>query len=499
MTLRRVAALRWFCRFPLWLLIGALAALGQEPLNWWPATVLGLALAFAIFQTTDRWQQAAWRGWWIGTGYFLASLNWIVEPFLVDAARYGWMALPALYLLSAGLALFWALSFGVARALGRGGAGWIGVWLLAELLRSYLFTGFPWAQPGHVLINTGALGWAAYVGAPGLNAAVLAAAIGLRKLLGHARLLGAALLAGLAALMITGPMVSPPPAVPGDAPTVRLVQPNATQSEKWDRAKIPEFFARQLDFTRAEGDPDLIVWPETAIASLLASSGPAFAAMSEAAGDAPVAVGLRRLEEGRRLYNTLALIDGEGQVAGLYDKHHLVPFGEYIPFGNVLGRYGLRGLAAEDGFGFSSGPGPTLMDIPGLGPALPLICYESIFPRNLRGTGGRARFILLVTNDAWFGQISGPYQHLAQARLRSAEQGLPMVRVANTGISAMIDSAGQITGSLPLGQAGWIDRPLPPAKEPTLYAAYGDWPMIGLAVLLLGAGFAARLRPPRVT
>ena len=273
------------------------------------------------------------------------------------------------------------------------------------------------------------------------------------------------------------------------------VSTNAAQHEKWDRDKIPLFFERQLDFTRAEGAPDLIVWPETAIVALMDSAQTSFAAMSEAAGDRPVVVGLRRLEDGRRLYNSLAVLDGAGQVAGRYDKHHLVPFGEYIPFGDVLGRFGLRGLAAGEGFGFSAGPGPVLVDIPGLGAALPLICYEGVFPRNLRGTDARARFILMITNDAWFGQLSGPYQHLAQARLRSAEQGLPMVRVANTGVSAVIDAAGQIVGHLPLGQAGWIDLPLPAPGKQTFYAAFGDWPASGLALLLLVGAYLARARP----
>ena len=176
-------------------------------------------------------------------------------------------------------------------------------------------------------------------------------------------------------------------------------------------------------------------------------------------------------------------------MTALYDKHHLVPFGEYMPFGDFFGRFGIDGLAANEGFGYSAGPGPVVLDMGRLGTALPLICYEGVFPQDVGGYETRPDFLLLITNDAWFGQIAGPYQHLAQARLRSAEQGLPMVRVANTGVSAMIDAAGQITAQIPLNEAGWRDAPLPPPLAPTVYARTGDAPMIAFGALLLLLSF----------
>ena len=228
----------------------------------------------------------------------------------------------------------------------------------------------------------------------------------------------------------------------------------------------------------------MIVWPETAVPVMLNNAAPTLEVISAAAGGVPVVVGLQRYD-GRRLYNSLALIEAGGTVAAVYDKHHLVPFGEYVPYGDWLGQIGIHGLAANEGQGYSSGPGAQVIDIGGLGAALPLICYEGVFAQDVLSAPRRADFMLLITNDAWFGQVSGPYQHLAQARLRSAEQGLPMIRVANTGVSAMIDATGRITARIPMGQAGWRDAALPPPLPPTFYARTGDLGVIVLFALLL--------------
>jgi apolipoprotein N-acyltransferase len=267
---------------------------------------------------------------------------------------------------------------------------------------------------------------------------------------------------------------------------IRLVQPNAAQHEKWQRDKVQVFFDRQRAFSAAGGRvPDLVVWPETAVPVWLESAGATLEAVAASARGASVVLGIQR-SEGRRIYNSLAVVAPDGRVSEVYDKHHLVPFGEYMPFGDFLGKIGIYGLASNEGQGYSPGPGARLIDLGPLGRVLPLICYESVFARDLRAAPGRAEMILLITNDAWFGKISGPYQHLAQGRLRSAEMGLPMVRVANTGISAMIDATGRVTASIPLGEAGWHDAALPPALPETVYARAGDAPMLALYALLLG-------------
>ncbi|WP_232796520.1 apolipoprotein N-acyltransferase [Roseovarius salinarum] len=475
---------------------GALAALGQAPLGVWPATLVGFAALFALSRESGHWRTAAALGWAGGAGYFALSLSWIVEPFLVDAARHGWMAPFALVFLSGGLALFWAAAFGLARAVGGGAVAWGGALVLAEAARGRVLTGFPWAQPGHAWIDTPMLQWVSVTGALGLTAITAAGAAALWALLAGQWRAGGTGLAVVAILYATGPLVAPPAGAGPDAPVVRLVQPNAPQHEKWDPAKARGFFDRQIGFTRQPGEggrPDLIVWPETAIPVPYNHAARTLEAISTAAGGAQVALGIQRRQD-RRLYNSLIVLGTNGKVRSLYDKHHLVPFGEYIPFGDVLGQYGLRGLAAQDGHGYSPGPGPQLIGMGDLGRALPLICYEGVFPRDVAAAPGRADFILLVTNDAWFGRVSGPYQHLAQARLRSVEQGLPMVRVANTGVSAVIDAAGRITARLPLGQAGWRDAALPPALPPTPYARMGDWPVPAAALLALLLAGALRRR-----
>lgn len=475
---------RWM-RVGVPLAIGAAAALGQAPWGLWPLTLLGLALLYGLYRESDGWRAAARLGWLAGTGHFLIALHWITEPFMVDAARHGWMAPFALVGLAAGMALYWGAGLALARLCGGGAASFVAAFGLAEIARGRLFTGFPWAQPGHALIDTPLLHWAAWVGAPGLLVLCLAGAVAFWHVLAGARGRGAAALAGLAALWPIGAALTPVAGAGPEAPVIRLVQPNAPQHEKWQRDKVQVFFDRQRAYSEAGGTvPDLVVWPETAVPVWLESAGATLEAVAASARGAPVVLGIQR-SEGRRIFNALAVVAPGGDVAEVYDKHHLVPFGEYMPFGDVLGRLGIYGLASNEGQGYSPGPGARLIELGPLGRALPLICYESVFARDLRAAPGRAEMILLITNDAWFGKISGPYQHLAQGRLRSAEMGLPMIRVANTGVSAMIDATGRVTASIPLGEAGWLEAALPPALPETVYARLGDVPVLVLHALLM--------------
>jgi apolipoprotein N-acyltransferase len=492
-----VLALPRWRRFAVLISIGALAALGQAPVGAWPITLVALAMVFGLFQRARGWRAAAWSGWAVGTGYFLMALNWIVEPFLVDVARHGWMAPFALLGLSAGMALYWGAGLAAGRAMGGGLAGFVGGLGLAELARGYLFTGFPWAQPGHVLIDTPLLHWASWSGAPGLLALVLIVSGALWHVATAWKSPAVLTLAAVAGLWPLGAWLTPEAGAVTDAPVVRLIQPNAPQHEKWDPDKIQRFYNRQLAFTAAgEGArPDLVVWPETAVQVWLNHAGPTLAEISRAAEGAPVVLGLQRYDDdGPRFFNSLVHVEAGGSVSAVYDKHHLVPFGEYMPFGDLLAEWGIHGLASTEGQAYSAGPGARVIDMGDLGHALPLICYEGVFARDLRAAPERADFLLLITNDAWFGKISGPYQHLAQARLRSAEMGLPMIRVANTGISAMIDATGRVTASIGMGQADWRDAPLPPALPPTFYARIGDAPMIVVFLGLMGFALVRRRR-----
>ncbi len=480
--------------------LGAIAALGQAPWGLWPLTILALAGIYGLWRETRGWLSATILGLVAGTAHFTLALSWIFEPFLVDAARHGWMAPFAVLGLSVFMGSYWALAFGAARGLaGCRGLALLGAFVIGEALRGWLFTGFAWAQVGHVLIDTPLLHWASLGGGLALCAVVLGAAVALWHLGAGRRVAGAAGVAAVAALYAGGVLLTPrEAATPGpDAPTVRLVQPNAAQHAKWQPENLQLFYDRQRQFTAApgaQGRPDLVVWPETAIPTFLHQSGDLLAGIADAAQGAPVVLGLRRLD-GSRYYNSAIYMDGAGAVAQVYDKHHLVPFGEFMPLGDLMARFGIHGLAAEEGGGYSAGPGPEIVDMGALGTAVPLICYEGVFARNILGAPVRPDMILMITNDAWFGKVSGPYQHLAQGRLRAAEQGLPMVRVANTGISAMVDGTGAILAHIPLGEAGWIDAPLPPALPPTPYSRTGDAPMLVLALLLLaGAGLSRHRR-----
>lgn len=476
---------------------GAVAASGQAPLDLWPLALAGLAGLTWRVAVAPGARAAGWVGWAGGAGYFAVALSWIVEPFLIDIARHGWMAPFALVLMAGGMALFWAGAAALAH-LGRPVAVAFAVMLtLAEVARGMLFTGFPWALPGHIWIGTPIGQAAAVAGAYGLTlltmvAVALPVVWGIRGLALAAAILGGAWTYGAVQV------AAPPP--PDRAATVRLVQPNAEQGAKWDPARARDFFLRQLALTAEVADPvpALVIWPETSVPYRLEEGSSALAAIGEAGAGAQVAVGIQRTDDGSRWWNTLAVIDPAGGVAQVYDKYHLVPFGEYIPFGETLYRwFGLRAFAASEGFGYSAGKGPLMLDLgPALGRVVPLICYEAVFPdipRAAQGQG-RADWLLQITNDAWFGKVSGPYQHLALARLRAIEQGLPLVRVANTGVSAVIDARGRVLASMPLGAQGRLDAALPGALPPTPYARWGDRPVLVLLAAFVGILVVVRRR-----
>lgn len=477
------------------LILGAIAALGQAPWSlWW----LSLPAFFGIFMLLSRavtWARAAWTGWAAGAGYFAIALFWIVEPFLVDIARHGWMAPFALLFMAGGFALFWGLAFGVAHAVGgRSRQVLFGVVALAgvELLRGVILTGFPWATIGHIWIGHPVMQLASFGGATLLTLVLLgSAALPLLTRQIWVGAVGAGVI--LAAAWGYGAFVLSSQAAPATGPLVRLVQPNAEQHLKWDPDHAGVFFARQLGMTAEPSDAPLglIVWPETSTTTLFDRAEATFEAIADAANGVPVVFGGNDVV-GDTYRNSLAVMDRSGAVVDRYYKHHLVPFGEYVPLGEVMAKFGIRGMAARDGGGFGAGPGARLIEVEGMGRALPLICYELIFPRHLR-TPERPDFIVQITNDAWFGNISGPYQHLAQAQLRAVEQGLPLVRSANTGISAAIDPLGRVLRKVPLNEAGYLDAALPPPLAPTLYARMGDWPIgVLLLVLLISPVVAGR-------
>ncbi|MGR3540754.1 MAG: apolipoprotein N-acyltransferase [Hasllibacter sp.] len=476
---------------------GAAFALGQAPWGLWWLSVAGLAAALALAGRAAP-GRAAWIGWCFGLGWFAVALHWIVFPFLVDPWRHAWLIPLALPALAGGLALFPAAAFGLAaRFLPRGPLGPALALAALEVLRGTVLTGFPWAAPGHVWIDTPVRALAAYGGAEGLTLLTVLLAAGLAAL--WARWRAAALGAGAAC--VAAVLLAPPPAAPdGRGPEVRLLASGVEQSLKWDAAAASDRLDALIAASR--GAPGPAIWSETALAwdpELYPE-----AARAVASAGVPVLTGTIR-REGGRVFNALVALAPDGSVAARYDKHHLVPFGEYVPLGGLLGRLGLRGMADVDGGGFAAGPGPRVIDVPGLGAVLPLICYEAVFPRNLRA-GRRPDWVLHVTNDGWFGGGAGPDQHLAQARLRAAEQGLPVIRVANRGWTGAIDAAGGVVraeiatpGGIGGGFGGAaMDVAIPAAAPPTAYARAGDAPLRALLLAALAALAVAGRRRARL-
>jgi apolipoprotein N-acyltransferase len=484
---------------------GVVLGVAQVPVSWPLALFVALPALLWLLEHARDWRGGFRVGWFAGAGYFAATLFWIVEPFLVDAPRHGWMAPFALAGMAFGLALFWALPFAVARALPGGGAAravaLACLWTASEYLRARFLGGFPWALPAYAWVETPVMQAASWAGPHGLGLVTLLAglAVGLRRPWGAAA--GAAIVAGLwgwGAWRLAQPVPAREEAV-----AVRLVQPNAAQDLKWDPAMQAAFYGRLIGSTAAPPAPgarrpDVVIWPETAVPALLGETGWFEAEAAAAAGEGTALIlGIRRREPapggGERWYNSLAVIGGGGAVAALYDKHHLVPFGEYIPLGERIAALGLPRLSGLAAAGFSAGPGPRLVTAEGLPPFLPLICYEAIFPGGMDPPGGRPEWLVQITNDAWFGRLSGPYQHLAQARVRAIEQGLPLARAANTGVTAMIDARGRVVARLELGEAGSLDAELPGAAPATIHSRTGDWPALAAVLLVFSLTFAKTL------
>ncbi|MEO0944121.1 MAG: apolipoprotein N-acyltransferase [Pseudomonadota bacterium] len=470
-------------RFALGVFFGALAALGHAPFGLWPIALAGFLGLFWLVTTSKR---PGWAAYAVGIGYFAVVLHWIVEPFLVDAATHGWMAPFALILCAAGFALFWGASGWLAgRAFPNRRALAFAVLLTgAELLRGHILTGFPWALPAYIWADTPMRMVVAWTGSYGLSLLMLVS-LALPFAIGRvAGTLWAAAILGIT--FASGTMRAASVDETALLGQIRLVQPNVPQNEKWDFEKVPQHLQRLIDFSR-EAEAELVVWPESSVAYHLDQAGPVLQAASNAAG-VPIILGLNRRAGDEIWHNSLAVVETGGRVADTYDKVHLVPFGEYIPFRIDL----LRAMAASSGFGFTSGEAVRLIETP-LGRALPLICYEGIFPGHIFKADARADYLLQITNDAWFGNFSGPFQHLDQMRFRAAEQGLPLVRAANTGVSAVIDRFGRVEASLELNEGGFLDHAVH-GGERTLYSYTGDWPAIFIVLLSITALLSRKSR-----
>jgi len=507
---------------------GALSALALAPVNFWPILFLTFPVLVWLLDGAggDRWRAitaAAAIGWWFGFGYFLAGLYWIGYAFLVDAPTFGWLLPLAVIGLPALLALFTAFGTVLARILWTRGAARIlalGVALTAaEWLRGHVLTGFPWNAFGYALTSPLELAQsAAVVGIWGLTfiaVVVFASPAALTDDRAETRwpwlplALGLAVLAGLGGFGALRLARTPTRLV--DGVHLRIMQPNLQQDAKFNYAAKQDVMKRYLALSdRAAGPHSLgvrdathLIWPESAFPFFLTREPDALGQIAQLLRHGTVLItGAVRLAEpvnpvDPHAFNSIYVIDHDGSIVGLYDKVHLVPFGEYLPFQHLLERLGLRQLTKLPG-GFLPGDRRRLLSVPGAPRALPLICYEIIFPDEAVPEGERPGWIVNLTNDGWFGISSGPYQHFQQARLLAIEEGLPLVRAANTGISAVVDPLGRIVNALPLGREGVIDSPLPRPISTTIYARMGDAPTAILMAVAFLIVIRRRLRPQRM-
>ncbi len=487
---------RW-ARLALALLAGALMAAGHAPvgLPW----VLFLAVPALVWLVagTPTVGAAALVGWTAGFGYLAAALHWIGNAFLVDPDQFALLMPLGVIALPSYLALYWAAAFAAARWLWpgdlvRGALLLAALWTAAEAARSFAFTGFPWALPGYVWIDLPPMQAAAWVGPFGMTLlTLLICGLPLVAALQRRWAVAALALAAGGAVWVAGAArLDTPTAYAPDAPVLRIVQPNAPQHLKFKPGYREEFYRRTLEATAAPPDPalgpaDIVVWPETAVHFVPAARPEEVARIAGAAAGATVIMGAlhgERTPEGDRWTNALAVVLPDGTLGPRYDKHHLVPFGEYMPMWSVLRYLGLPQFTT--GAGLAAGSGPRTLALDGLPPFSALICYEAIFPHGVVPADQRPDWMVQLTNDAWFGSFAGPQQHLAQARIRAIEQGLPLVRAANTGISAVIDSQGRLVASLPLNSFGEIDAKLPAALPSTLYSRISDLPTTFVVVIV---------------
>lgn len=519
------------------LLLGAVSATGFAPLHLWPLTLLAFAGWMALVAKSPKGSRALGVGWAFGVGHFVIGLNWIATAFTYQAAMPAWLGWIAVVLLALYLAVYPALAAWGAWVIRRWGEpaarlaapsyilAFAGLWTLTEWLRSWVFTGFAWNPLGAIAI--GFAQPAQLIGTYGLSGlVVLVAAIYVlpylqRRTAGEAppeiperqqllyQLGAGVVIALLMALVYFRPFPASETRMAVGTIPITVVQPNVGQQDKWEGSKADANFAKLARLTTPKDDtPRLILWPEAAVPDYLERGYPAAyyeRSPAEArarivrlmnAGDV-LLLGALKLELDRAgevvgARNAVMTVHADGTLGPRYDKSHLVPYGEYLPMRPVLSALGLSRLAPGD-IDFWPGPGPHTLDLGAFGRAGLQICYEIIFSGQVVDRAHRPDFIFNPSNDAWFGSW-GPPQHLAQARLRAIEEGLPVIRATPTGISAVIDADGRILESLPMHAAGRIDTTIPRAHAPTPFARFGNVLPVGFALLLLALAIAFRRR-----
>lgn len=485
----RVILVWGFKRWLLAVFAGAFAVLALPPIGFFAAMFLSFTLLVWLIDGAAASPESSFlgrlwpafaTGWLFGFGYFVAGLWWLGHALLVDSDQFAWALPLAILGLPAFLAIFYGLAAMLARLFWSDGLGRIAALAasfgLLEWVRSFIFTGFPWNAIGYGMMPAPLMMQSAHIlgvtGVTALSVFVFAAP----ALLGTRQ--GATAGVGLAALLFAGHLgygayvlyVEPKPAdLPdGKSPVVRLVQPVIDQAAKIDsdadRGAIFEAHLKLSAEAPKNGGkkPDIIVWPETSIPFILTDNQDALTRIADTLDDNQILIaGAVRAEEmgpgyPTRYYNSIYVIDGRGQIIAASDKVHLVPFGEYVPFEDILDNFGIQNVVEMPG-GFSAAASRQLLNLPGGLKFYPLVCYEIIFPDEMTGDIAEANAILNITNDGWFGSTPGPYQHFQQARVRAVETGLPLIRDANSGISAIVNARGEIVAGIGLNDVGFID------------------------------------------
>ncbi|MCJ8308809.1 MAG: apolipoprotein N-acyltransferase [Rhizobiaceae bacterium] len=456
-------------------------------------------------------------GWLFGFGYFLAGFWWVGQAFLVDADEFAFLLPVAVVALPAGLALFWGIGGMLARLVWSDDwtriLGFAASFTLAEWLRGSMLTGLPWNVPGYAAMPTPVLMQSAsLVGLYGVTLITLFVAaspalLGFRSGTGASRSTSTVLTVAAATCVAhlgfgLWSLSSAEKAYVDDI-KLRVVQPALDQKEKWDITKEPLIMARYFELSNANKGPEVaniaafthVIWPESAFPFILSKRADQLSDIAKLLPPTTSLItGAMRMEEAAnsdeqpKVFNSLYVINGNGETIAARDKVRLLPFGEFLPFQNFLENLGFQQLTRLRG-GFAAGHQRSVVDIPGTPTFLPLICYEIIFSGRIHphndASSPQPKWIVNLTNDAWFGMTAGPYQHAHQAQVRAVEEGLPVVRAANNGISFVADAYGRIEESLSLGQRGVVDSRLPVAHASTLFRHMGNWPVMGLICLIM--------------
>lgn len=487
---RKVAMLAGWRRNVAAFAFGALCTLTLAPFYLFPLLIPSFTGLYWLLEGAASRRRMFWDGWWWGWGFYMTGLYWVCIALFTDAEKFAWLLPFTLFGLTGVIAIYsgvacWLMSWLLLRGLTRLFVFSV-VWMGVEMARGYLFTGFPWNLPGYSFgFSDASLQLASLIGAYGLT--WYAVLLGLSGAVPHERrgLLFAAVLWGVLALGTAwgGWRLYEANQVPQEKRFVegvmlRLVQANIQQPHKWDPKLRMKGMQEHVTLTQAPGLEKIthVIWPETAVPYVLQSATTLSRLLGSAVPEGKILItGTLRMEGegeeiGSQIWNSLVAINHDGNIVGSYDKVRLVPFGEFQPFRDYLPKEWLTPVGDKD---FSSGPAVHRLDWPGLPPLLPLICYEVIFPVMIISSETRPAMLLSVTNDAWFGTSTGPYQHYQMARMRAVELGVPLVRVANTGITAIVDAVGQVVAYIPLGHKAFVDSPLPVSQnEPTTYSKY---------------------------